>query len=714
MKGSAIGYGGILAMLIITTFVFMYITAKPPIERYVITSEGALMNFANEAEMLIKTFDTSVEFISQRSAYELGLTGGLENEKHWTKDYPDITTLEEELEKAIENNLPASNIKGNMKITFSDGDIDTTYSCGSIESSRCFLVDGSIFMNFYDNATKSVITLNSHEFDATIASNYFRLLKASRSIMEESEFNSFLENGDLTTLSNAFKADSRFANLRLDISVSGRVVEFTIYDRSCLSGNDYYCIAPLKAWETGIINPKDGKQIAYDYVKLKFNVDIENAIAPEGCARANPTVTIAPDTQAGSSGSTLTYTIFVKNNDNSDCGNSFFSLNVDSCPPNWVCDLSNSFVSIPPGSTDDTIRLFVTSTSTASTGLYTFNVRATNSESANQGQDSGIYSISSCTGSFSATVSGTGTCTVYTSFSASNCDGKSWEIREGFSVKKSGIVSGNPYTNNPSLTGVSTGDHTYRLFINGNPIGDAVTLNCIAYTPPPQCPGGCDDNNPCTSDSCQSGTCVHTNRAAGSICGTISSSCPNTCTGGNEYRDGTESCNLVCNGAGSCSSTCTLSSCSLSSYTTVKECKFDCSGTSCITGYYCQPAKAYCRVSRLGWCDGCSSDGCCDLNGWVPGGETCSYQYPGGCYETQSSIPRILGTVTCKWSGWGGTSAIVSTCEACDEITEHPEEVCSGWHGTTCQGYPGKDGIDPVNYCKYTSCYMDSSNCKYD
>jgi hypothetical protein len=691
MKGSAIGYGGILAMLIITTFVFMYITAKPPIERYVITSEGALMNFANEAEMLIKTFDTSVEFISQRSAYELGLTGGLENEKHWTKDYPDITTLEEELEKAIENNLPASNIKGNMKITFSDGDIDTTYSCGSIESSRCFLVDGSIFMNFYDNATKSVITLNSHEFDATIASNYFRLLKASRSIMEESEFNSFLENGDLTTLSNAFKADSRFANLRLDISVSGSVVEFTMYDRSCLSGNDYYCIAPLKAWETGIINPKDGKQISYDYVKLKFKVDVENAIAPEGCARADPSVTIVPDVQAGSSGSTLTYNVFVKNNDGSDCDSSLFSLTTTLCPSGWVCDLENNFVSIPPGSTDDSSRLFVTSTSTAGTGLYTFTVRATNTESAKQGQNDGTYSISACSGSFSATISGTGTCTVYTSFSVSNCNGN-WEIREGSSVKKSGTVLGNPYTNNPTLTGVSTGDHTYELFIGGNSIG-SVSVKCSETPgPAPECYNDIDCNKEfCKVGHCISGTCSYSGaKNVGQICGgTRETACSEGCTVSPAYPRGVtgkgnckKTCDKVCQSDGSCS--CDLSSSACFCDNTYL-CSYACNAarTDCAAGIYCQPATAMCRNCLYGSC----GDG--------------KAVFSGGCYAP-NQVPAELKSITCScWTGSVGIAKVVSTCSACN--FDNREMNCNDEN----------NGCEPTynSGCQLTSCSPDASNC---
>jgi hypothetical protein len=99
------------------------------------------------------------------------------------------------------------------------------------------------------------------------------------------------------------------------------------------------------------------------------------------CTRANPTVTISPSSQTAQAGTTLTYTVSIKNNDNSACGSSTFSLSVSSCPSGWTCRLSKSSVKISPGSTDSSTTINVTSPSTASAGTYTFKVKATNSAS---------------------------------------------------------------------------------------------------------------------------------------------------------------------------------------------------------------------------------------------------------------------------------------------------------------------------------------------
>lgn len=277
-KGSAIGYSGILAMLIIATFVFIYVTGASPIDRFVISSEGNLINFVNEAELTIKEFDTGMQFISQRAAYDLGKNGGLQIAKYWTEGFPRMEILEEQLEKAIENNMPASSSRGNIEITMRDAEIDTNYGsdCGPIESSECFFVDGSIFMNFYDDSITSRVTLNPYYFDIKTSSNYFKLLNAGRAIMDDARYNVHLDIwGDLLNELNdakepsSFSFDSRFENLVFSVTpVGGDIIEVTI--REDCYPPDYYCLAPLKEGETGF-----DSSIPYDYVKLTFRYDKE-------------------------------------------------------------------------------------------------------------------------------------------------------------------------------------------------------------------------------------------------------------------------------------------------------------------------------------------------------------------------------------------------------------------------------------------------------
>ena len=155
------------------------------------------------------------------------------------------------------------------------------------------------------------------------------------------------------------------------------IVEITISDKTCLLSNDNYCIAPLKPGEPGIINPMDGKLIPYDFLKLKFRVDVENPIAPPICTRRNPTVTITPSTQTGPPGSSLIYSVSVKNNDNPSCGSSIFILSNTVCPSELNCVLNKNSLTISPGLTDST-TITVSSILSAPFGTYTFKVKATN------------------------------------------------------------------------------------------------------------------------------------------------------------------------------------------------------------------------------------------------------------------------------------------------------------------------------------------------
>ncbi|MEM2174834.1 MAG: hypothetical protein QXI58_04350, partial [Candidatus Micrarchaeia archaeon] len=109
---------------------------------------------------------------------------------------------------------------------------------------------------------------------------------------------------------------------------------------------------------------------------------------------ANPTVTISPSSQEGTAGQTLTYSIKIKNNDNSACGGSNFDLSVSLCPNELTCKLATTTLTIEPASEKET-QISVTSATTASGGKYTFKVKVTNREDKNyMGEGEAIYIVS--------------------------------------------------------------------------------------------------------------------------------------------------------------------------------------------------------------------------------------------------------------------------------------------------------------------------------
>jgi len=726
MKASAIAYGGILLILIISSLTIVYIIGgQEPVNRNVVSVEGKLMSFADEADLISKTFNQSIEFISQRAAYDLGKVGGIEGSETalWDSTYPSIDSLKQQLENRIKENLPQGIITNGRTIIWGEGKIDI-----SSYDTKYFLINGNKSFSIYDKSIDSRISFNPYNFYQNINSNYFKLLNAGRAIMEDPRFNTKFKNlGDLLNELNAARdaGDPRFTNLNFGITVSGDIVEITIIDKTCLLNNDYYCIAPLKSGESGIINPLDGIKIPYDYLKLKFRISVENPIAPPACIRINPTVSISPSSMPGSVGSTLTYSVNVKNNDNSACESSIFSLSTSSCPTGWTCTLSKSAILISPGSTDYSVTISVTSPAGASPNTYTFKVKAQNSEeSIYWDEDSGDYIIPFCTGTLSASITGSGTCTVTAGLSGSNCDGQAWQIRDDGNVKCSGTVSGSSYSSTCSSWTVSSGSsgttYTYNLYIGGN-LKDTKSVTCspsIKCFSKDDCP---DDSNPCTGKECKdagtpSATCDYPALAAGTICGTENKNCPDKCESSKEYRNGAiKTCSRACDGVGNCQD-CTPSDCTDSDYNTIKDCSYDCkNSTHCYAGIYCEKATAICDV-----CFGSlSGPSCwnCEANYPAPpapqeaccgaiGNTGCSCTGGDQCFQ-EGTVPDILCDVKCDctfivhlYDQW---SKVVTNCNACN--FPNREDNCG----------PENNGCEPAydSGCQLSSCYQKRS-CTYN
>lgn len=132
-------------------------------------------------------------------------------------------------------------------------------------------------------------------------------------------------------------------------------------------------------YEAGSIHSYYAK--IYDNAGNSFTTDTKSfsVSASDTCERSDPSLNIFPETQEGSPGATLTYTLYVSNNDNSACSSSTFTLEITSCPPSWACKINPQSLEISPGFTK-TSTLSVTSASNAQTNTYVIGVLAKNSE----------------------------------------------------------------------------------------------------------------------------------------------------------------------------------------------------------------------------------------------------------------------------------------------------------------------------------------------
>ena len=260
MKGSMIGFGAILAILIVGSFVIIFLTESKTQEASLSSREGQLISFGNYGHFLVKMLDQSIYFISQKTAYDLGKTGGVEGPEIalWDENYPKLDVLRENLGEEIKNNLPSSRIQNGKRVIWGDSEINV------ITDSMYFSLKGTKSLSIYDDLTESVIILD-YEIDKRIDSNYFKLLEAGRAIFEDSRFKDDL--GDHVLLRN--KLNSEFGDLAFNSwLVEGSIVEISIRQYCYPSG--IYCLAPLKPDETGLLGP-----IPYDYVELRLRYDKE-------------------------------------------------------------------------------------------------------------------------------------------------------------------------------------------------------------------------------------------------------------------------------------------------------------------------------------------------------------------------------------------------------------------------------------------------------
>lgn len=80
------------------------------------------------------------------------------------------------------------------------------------------------------------------------------------------------------------------------------------------------------------------------------------------CNRGVQSVTLTPSSQSANRGQGLTYTVKVKNNDNSSCDKANFSLSAILPYSNWSANFAQSVLSIAPGSEGSTTVNFTSST----------------------------------------------------------------------------------------------------------------------------------------------------------------------------------------------------------------------------------------------------------------------------------------------------------------------------------------------------------------
>ncbi len=129
-------------------------------------------------------------------------------------------------------------------------------------------------------------------------------------------------------------------------------------------------------------------QLSHDATKAVVQITMNGP----ACAKNNPQITISPVSQTGSGGATLSYTVNIKNNDTSTCGNTTFNL-TNSVPSGFSSNMSATSATLNPGGSTN-VTLSVTSPSGTPDGTNTFTVNATDSsDGSHAGSANGNYIV---------------------------------------------------------------------------------------------------------------------------------------------------------------------------------------------------------------------------------------------------------------------------------------------------------------------------------
>ena len=203
-----------------------------------------------------------------------------------------------------------------------------------------------------------------------------------------------------------------------------------------------------------------------------------------------------------------------------------------------------------------------------------------------------------------------------------------------------------------------------------------MVAGCVNGVPPPPvtCPGGCDDKNPCTTDVCQAGKCVHTNNTAtcnDNVACTTADKCgagkcagvPKVCNDNNPCTD--DSCTAA---TGACAAKDNAKPCTLG---------------PCVTGAMCS----------LGKCGGGTKAACDDKNACTD--DSCDAK-TGKCAHANNSVACDDGSACTTGDKCGGGACKPGLAKACDDGNPCTTDGCKAG---VCLAMPKNGACDDGDSC---------------
>lgn len=196
------------------------------------------------------------------------------------------------------------------------------------------------------------------EVDSVYGTSTWYYLTYRKSVGFDSVFdaNSNLQNGVVVHTGSERRS---IGSYMLDMTPNSSSVYIDPYDPALTVGNSY---------------SDSEASIVIDTLSVSDTIaDVSISLtATPTCTQVNPSISLSPATQWAESGTQVTYTVTLTNNDGSNCASRSFSLNSNK-PSGWSTYFGQSSAILVPGASLTT-SLQVTSSSTAVDGVYNLSV----------------------------------------------------------------------------------------------------------------------------------------------------------------------------------------------------------------------------------------------------------------------------------------------------------------------------------------------------
>jgi len=237
MKGIAVGWIGILSILIIAVFVLYWEGLTDNFTKAIVDETRdsiTLMTFTGNVK---KSFDSSLQLIAKRAAFD-----ELNAYSDWTYSTPTSSDLENGLRRGIDIYYRDS-FAGKRSISFERDNLFITEKCGQngLIESNCFVLAGTkgITANSDDFTSKARI---KNEILVTIDSSFFKLAFISRNLFEKENY-----RADQARISGSILKGQQF-----DVRKKDGAPQFgctlTAEEDGVCKGIGGACSIPIKNW----------------------------------------------------------------------------------------------------------------------------------------------------------------------------------------------------------------------------------------------------------------------------------------------------------------------------------------------------------------------------------------------------------------------------------------------------------------------------------